>query len=185
MLFPSTFDKCFSLTTTFLKINSMVQLLENQVKKDIKCHCPRCFSNFAAWNERASPYLSTTKMATSPPVGHLWSDHKKVRCTCILPSCTVLVPSLNKIRPCMSEKWLGTHLSNKMATSRPSWIWSRKKWRAYVSYHSLPVCQVWTRWVNAYPRNGWGRVQHRVFKKLKWPPVGQFVSDLKKHDTHM
>ena len=27
-----------------------------------------------------------------------------------MPSCTVLVPSLNKIGPCMSEKWLGTHL---------------------------------------------------------------------------
>ena len=41
-----------------------------------------------------------------------------------MPSCTVLVSSLNKIRPCMSEKWLGTYLSNKMATIWPLWIWS-------------------------------------------------------------
>ena len=47
----------------------------------------------------------------------------KVRCTC-MPSCTVLLPSLNKIWPLISEKWLGTHLGKKMATSWPSWIWS-------------------------------------------------------------
>ena len=44
-----------------------------------------------------------------------------------MPSRTLLLPSLNKIGPCMFKKWLGTRLSNKMATSRPSLIWSRNK----------------------------------------------------------
>ena len=48
---------------------------------------------------------------------------------------TVLVPSLNKIGPCMSEKWLGTHWSNKMAVSRPSW---RQMW---VGSSSCPTDQ--------------------------------------------
>ena len=85
----------------------------------------------------------------------------KDSCTCT-PSCNMLMPTLNKIGPSMSEKWLGTHLSKKMAASRPSWIWSRKRWRAYVSHHSLSGFQVWTTSVNACLRNGWGRVQHPV-----------------------
>ena len=32
-----------------------------------------------------------------------------------MTSCTVLVPSLNKIGPCMFEKQLGTRLSKKIA----------------------------------------------------------------------
>jgi len=43
----------------------------------------------------------------------------------------------------------------------------KKKWHAYVSMHSLSVCQVWTPSVNACPRNGWGRVQHQVFFTTK------------------
>jgi len=40
---------------------------------------------------------------------------------------------------------------------------ARVKYEAHcVRYQSLSVCQVWTRSVNACPRNGWEHVQHRV-----------------------
>ena len=63
--------------------------------------------------------------------------------------------------------------TTKMAANLPvGHLWSdyKIKWCAYVNHHSLSVCQVWTRVVNACPRNGWERVWHGlVFFTTKMP----------------
>ena len=67
-----------------------------------------------------------------------------------------------------------------MAASRPSWILSRKKRLAYVSHHSLSVCQVWTRLVDVCLRNGWGHVRHMgsfTIKMAASQAVGHLWSD--------
>ena len=95
-----------------------------------------------------------------------------------MPSCTVLVPRLNKIWPCMSEKWLGTHLSHKMAASQPSWIWLRKKMR---SIYKPPVL------IFVPSLNNIGKCMSEKclrtcstlgFVQLKWPSVGHLGSDV-------
>ena len=50
-------------------------------------------------------FFLTTKMAASRP--SLIASQNKMKCIC-KPSFFILVPSLNKIGKCMSEKWLRT-----------------------------------------------------------------------------
>ena len=67
---------------------------------------------FFVYNENSHP-------STSQP--SLIQSQNKMKRPC-MPSCPVRVRSLKKIGPCMSEKWLETRLSNKMAAWWPSWI---------------------------------------------------------------
>ena len=86
-----------------------------------------------------------------------------------MPSVTVLVPSLTKIGPCLSEKCLGTHLSNKMATSRPSWIRFQKNRRAHVSHWTFNPGQM------SWSTLSWADAIH--YLGAKFNNIGKCISE--------
>ena len=104
-------------------------------------------------------------------------SQNKVKCKC-MPSCALLVPCLNKIGLCMSEKWLGTLLSYKMATSRPSWISCRNK----MAFSPKPLCK--PSFIICTPSlNNIGKCMSKKLLGIhltKWPQVGHLGSDLEK-----
>ena len=101
-------------------------------------------------------FFFTIKMAANRPS---WiSSRKKRTCLC-KPSFLICVPCSNKIGKCMSDKQMRTCFTlglftTKMAASRPSWFWCRKKWRTYVYHHVLPLCQVQIKSVHRCLRYG-------------------------------
>ena len=137
---------------------SFIKLSVCQVWTRLLNACPR--NGWGRVQHRVSFYNLNGRQSTSRP--SLIRSQNQISCKC-MPLSTVLVPCLSKIWPNKSEKWLETHLSKKMAASRPSWMWAQKNNDLLICHHSLSVCQGWTTSVNACPINGWGRVQHRVF----------------------
>ena len=97
-----------------------------------------------------------------------------------MPSCTMLLPGLSGIRPCTSDKWLGTHLSYKKATSWPSWIWSRKKKITCICKPSFIIRVPSLNNIGKCMSEKWLRMCSSLgFLQLKWQPVGHLWSDRK------